>query len=511
MPTYVEFKGPAPDLAGTAEGVQPAYISYPKEPIKSVATPPLKGGEASGFTNTVSAPPLPVEQNASWQEVNKQLGGPLKLTVVSSADYAAKLNTLIAGEDLPDMVYVNQGGPNPLPNLLTFLQAKMMDLTPFLAGDAVKDYPNLANIPPYNWKGPGTFYSGQIWGVPIPRPVIATALMAHEEMLEQAGLEMPKSADDFKRILTTLTRPQANVYGMGSQATAAFNVSNVFAQMFGAPNNWRVESSGKLVKNYETEEFKTGVGYARDLYQAGVFHPDSHTNTNTLADQGFTGGKFAFFNSTWTGFSTVFWPQAIRFNPASRLRPVAPFAADGSGTTQFYLGPGNFGNTYLRKTTPERTRELLGVLNYLAAPFGTQEQMLLSFGLPGTDYNLDPTGNPASTPEGFATKPVPWRFLTQYPNVLYNSVNSAEFARVAHAGEQAMLASAIQDPTLTLYSPTFANRNANIQTDFLLFMTDIVVGRRPLSEFEEGLTAWRNAGGDKIRDEFQQALAQAPR
>ena len=129
---------------------------------------------------------------------------------------------------------------------------------------------------------------------------------------------------------------------MGSQATAAFNVSNVFAQMFGAPNGWRVESGGKLVKSYETEEFKAGVAYARDLYQAGVFHPDSHTNTNTAADQGFTGAKFAFFNSTWTGFSTVFWPQAIRFNAATKLRPVAPFAADGSGKTQFYLGPGDF-------------------------------------------------------------------------------------------------------------------------------------------------------------------------
>ena len=320
----------------------------------------------------------------------------MKLTVVSSADYAAKLNTLIAGEDLPEMVYVNQGGPNPLPNLLTFLQAKMTDLTPFLAGDAVKDYPNLANLPPYNWKGPGTVYNGQIWGVPIPRPVIATALMVHEEMLEQAGAQMPKSADDFRRDPGDIDPPAANVYGMGSQATAAFNVSNVFAQMFGAPNGWRVESGGKLVKNYETEEFKAGVGYARDLYQAGVFHPDSHTNTNTAADQGFTGGKFAFFNSTWTGFSTVFWPQAIRFNAATRLRPVAPFAADGSGKTQFYLGPGNFGNTYLRKTTPERTREILGVLNYLAAPFGTQEQMLLQFGLAG--HRLQPGRRTATPP-----------------------------------------------------------------------------------------------------------------
>ena len=96
--------------------------------------------------------------------------------------------------------------------------------------------------------------------------------------------------------------------------------------------------------------------------------------------------------------------------------------------------------------------------------------------------------------------------------MLYNSVNSAEFARVTHAGEQAMLANAIQDPTLTLYSPTFANRNANIQTDFLLFMTDIVVGRPA----HVGVRAGRSPPGatraaTRSATSFQQALAQAPR
>jgi putative aldouronate transport system substrate-binding protein len=389
------------------------------------------------------------------------------------------------------------------------LQAKATDLTLLLSGDAVKDYPNLANIPAYNWKGPGTIYTNQIWGVPVPRPAIGSALMVHQEMLEQIGAGMPKNADDFKRILLALTRPQSNVWGFGSQATAAFNVTGIFGQMFGVPNNWRLDSAGKLVKNYETDEFKTTIGYVRDLYQAGVFHPNSHTNTNTAADQDFASGKFAVFYSTWVGFSTVFWPQALRMNPATKLRPVPPFSADGSTKPQFYLGPGNFGNAYLRKTAPERAREILGVLNYLAAPFGTQEQMLLSFGLAGPDYNLDPNGNPASTPEGFATKPVPWRFLTQYPNVLYNSVNSAEFANVTHAGEQTMIAVSIQDPTVSLYSPTFANRNANIQADFLLAMTDIVIGRKPITELEAAIAAWRTAGGDKIRDEYQQALATA--
>jgi putative aldouronate transport system substrate-binding protein len=508
-PTYVPYQGPPPDLPGTADGVQPAYFSYPKNPPRVFQQPPLNGVELTGIVSTPTPPPPPLDQNPTWQEVNRRLGATLRLSVVPSPDYAAKLAAVMAGDDTPDLVYINQGGPTAVPNLLTWLQARCMDLTPYLSGDAVKDYPNLANLPPYNWKGTGTFYSGKIWGVPCPRPVIASALMVHQELLDEIGARMPTSADDLKHILVALTRPNQNVWGFGAQATSAFNTTGVFAQIFGAPNNWKVDAGGKLVKNWETDEFQAAVGYVRDLYQAGVFHPNSTTYTNTAADTDFSAGRFAFYYSTWTGFSTVFWPQALRINPSAKLRPVAPFSADGSAKPRFLLGIGNFGNTYLKRTTPERARDLLHVLDFLAAPFGTQEQLLLSYGLPGTDYTLDAAGNPTTLPDGFATKPVPWRFLTQYPVVQYNTVNSREYASVAHAGEEAMIAVGVQDPTLSLYSPTHANSNATLQTEFLGGVTDVVTGRRPIADLDALVAAWRTKGGDKMRAEFEQALATA--
>jgi putative aldouronate transport system substrate-binding protein len=507
LPAYVPFKGPPPDLLGTIEGVQPAYFSYPKQPPRIFQQPPLAGIEVTGIVSTPTPPPPPMEQNPTWQEVNRQLGASLRFSIVPTPDYPTKLATVMAGDDTPDLVYINQGGPTPVPNLLAWLQAKCMDLTPFLSGDAVKDYPNLANVPAYNWKGTGTFYSGKIWGVPCPRPVIASALMVHQEMLDEVGGAMPTNADDLKRMLVALTRPNQNIWGLGSQATTAFNTAGIFAQVFGAPNNWKADTSGKLTKNWETEEFKAGVGFARDLYQAGVFHPNSTTYSAPAADSDFSAGRFAFYYSTWTGFSTVFWPQALRLNASAKLRPVAPFSADGKARPIFFLGIGNFGNTYLKKTTPERAKELLHVLDFLAAPFGTQEQMLLSYGIAGTDYNLDAAGNPITTPDGFATKPVPWRFMTQYPVVQYNTVNSREYATVVHDGEAAMIGASIQDPTLALYSPTYANSNATLQGDFLSGITDIVTGRRNIGELNTLVSDWRTKGGDKMRSEFEQSLS----
>ena len=74
-----------------------------------------------------------------------------------------------------------------------------------------------------------------------------------------------------------------------------------------------------------------------------------------------------------------------------------------------------------------------------------------------------------------------------------------------------MIAAGVQDPTLNLYSPTFANRNAIIQTEFLSAMTDIITGRRAIAELDQAVVAWRSGGGDKIRDEYHEALSTSSR
>ena len=510
LPTFVAFQGAPPDLPGSDAGVQPVYINYPKSPVRSVAAPPGKSAEITALTNTVNPPPAPMEQNPTWQEVNKQLGTTLRINVVASSDYAAKLGTVMAGSDIPDLLYIYQGGASPVPSLLQFLQSTCVELTPYLSGDAVKDYPNLANFPAYNWQGTGTIYGSSIWGVPVPRSVLASSMYVHQEMLDAIGAPAPKSADDLTRLLKDLTRPQENRWGIGSSTSNPFFAATMFTQIFGGPNNWRLDSAGKLTRSYETEEFKAAVGYVRDLVQAGVFHPNSGSAAVLAADQDFTAGRMAFYYSTWLALSTVFWPQAARLDPGIKMRAVEPFSADGKSKPVFYLGIGNFGNTYLKKASPDRVKELLGVLNYIAAPFGTQEQMLMSYGLPEADYKLDANGNPTPVAaNSYVYNPVPFRYLTQYPGVQYNTTNPNDYAQVVHPPELAMTAAGIQDPTLNLYSPSFANLNATLQQLVNDGISDIVQGRRPISDLDQVVADWRSRGGDKIRGEFQDALATA--
>ena len=85
----------------------------------------------------------------------------------------------------------------PVPGFPQFLESRAADLTPYLGGDAIKDYPNLAAHPTSVWKT--TVYNGKIFGVGTPLAPFFWVHWMHQELLEQMGSKAPSSAADYKR------------------------------------------------------------------------------------------------------------------------------------------------------------------------------------------------------------------------------------------------------------------------------------------------------------------------
>ena len=205
LPTYVPIQGPKPDLPGNDAGLQDGYRTYPKTLFKSVSQMPGQGSDVTAMTRDAGGPPPPLDQNAAWQAVNKQLNANMKLQIVSPADYQARVATVMAGGEPPDLMYF-MTGTQVTPGLPDYLKASFADLGPHLAGDAVKDYPNLAGLPPSSWKL--TRYNDSIYGIPLPRPSVDNIWFINQTRFDALGLTMPKNKDDFKRVLMALTRPQ---------------------------------------------------------------------------------------------------------------------------------------------------------------------------------------------------------------------------------------------------------------------------------------------------------------
>ncbi len=279
LPAFVATANlPSPDLPGSADGlIEPGYLKYPANLVKSVANPPGKGDQVNAITVSLSPAPTPLDQNPAQQQVNKELGATLNIPSITTVDYPTRLSTVIAGTDLPDIIAVSILATT-LPSLADFLNSACADLTPYLSGDSVKDYPNLANLPGSAW--PPTVFNNKIMGVPVASGGVrsnAPILFARWGDLDKAGISQISSIDEFTAIAKQLNNPNGNRWALGANKFAYW-----IAQGHGAPNNWQ-EAGGTFTKDWETPEFQQAVAYHRELWDAGLFHPDSAALTGSPA------------------------------------------------------------------------------------------------------------------------------------------------------------------------------------------------------------------------------------
>jgi putative aldouronate transport system substrate-binding protein len=249
------------------------------------------------------------------------------------------------------------------------------------------------------------------------------------------------------------------------------------------------------------------LAFANDLYAAGVMPPDALTYTTTASDTDFVAGKFSMYDGIWTAFKDRFWPRAAAQNPLARLTATTPFSADGQANPQTYARATGPRATYLKKASDARIKEVLGVLNFLAAPFGTQEDALLTYGVKDVDYTFDDQGNPVPNPQGLSSTPMPWRNLASPPPATFSPVKSKEFAQLVHPAEQTLVAAQAPIAVDGLYSATDATRGAALAQMLADAELAIVSGRSPVSSWDQTVQDWRAQGGDQTRGELEQLLA----
>src|SRR5579864_3221860 len=237
-----------------------AWDNYPKDPPKSWNKPaPGAGGQVMAFAVDYYPAPTPYESNPTWQAVNKALNVDFQMSQVSGPDYPLRMSTMMAGNDVPDIIHLFAGinGPFVPPGTAEFIKAKCQDLTQFLAGDAIKDYPNLAAIPTYSWSNSSCVIDGALYSWPIHRylPGLSYFFKNTDMWNEKVGADTsPKNADDLKKIITELNDPNNGVWGMGAvvNGIGAPNMGILgYAMLFGAPNIWGLDSSGKVVRDRE--------------------------------------------------------------------------------------------------------------------------------------------------------------------------------------------------------------------------------------------------------------------
>lgn len=496
-PTYVPFAGPTPDGAPDATGVQALFKMYPQKLVQAVNDKVGDGSKIKAAVITYGTPPKGAAENQFWSAINKALNVELEIIMTPEADFKSKWATMMASGDLPDIIMFGAG--YQLADEQQFIAAQCADLSEHIGGDNVKNYPALANIPPYSWKGMGRI-GGKIFGVPIERPMPGNQLFVNRTLFDSVAAPKNWDADQFFTAMKAVKADKRWAVG-GSAASFGGGAAIYHAGSFGAPNMWKV-SGGKFVHTYESAEYKAALEMMRKLAEAGCYYPDSTTvSQNDL--------KTHFYNQTVASMTDGYgaWTAAVDNVGAKWAVDLAlPY---GKNATP-WQGSGRFGYVVFKKAPTDRIKLLLRVLNWLASPFGTKEYELANYGLEGVHFTRDVNGGIVKTDLGKVENPtnVPIKYIAAAPGVLYYP-GGGELAQRVYDWEKAALKNSIADPSNGLVSATYSSQWASVSKPLGDAIAAITFGRKPLSDWDGLVKEAKSAGLDKMADEFAKEYAAA--
>jgi len=493
MPAFQPYTGLKPDLPALENGTSPYFAALPADPPTFTTGQPGSGGSIRCHTFLNSLPkPKP---NQWWEKIESTLGAELVLEGAPIGDYPAKFQTMVAGNDLADMVAIL---PDQTPELSKLLEAKFADLTDHLSGDGIKDFPGLANIPSYCWDA--CIFGGRIRMLPIHRYALrfVNVLIRADVVERRGGPVAPKNGEEFHALMKAVSNPAEKTFATNNVHSLLDRV----AEMMEVPNEWAVEG-GKFVKDVETPQYLEAIRFVRQCWEERLIHPDAFDPNFSLQTQAmFNSGSIVLgYGSTWgnnAGQARDADPEAI-----SSWAPTMTW--DGSRPVKHWLTSGAPYLTGIKQGDDARVRELLGVANWFASPWGTKEYLLFRYGIEGHDYTRDDNGTPVPTADGKAENGANG-LIYMGASALVHNYKHADIAEAEYRSEADGMENLAALPTVGLESATGQTKNAQLTKILQDGYGDIITGRKDVDSWSEVLATWRAKGGDQVRHEYEESL-----
>jgi putative aldouronate transport system substrate-binding protein len=500
MPDYKPIQLVKPDIPGDLT-TPSGYFQYPRTLVRAVQRKPGSGGTPIRSMLPFWGPTPPgLGHNTFVDAVNAELGVTVNPSVQDGNVYAGKLSAILAARDIPDILAIPSWEVDKIPRFSQAAKALFADLTEHLKGDAVSAYPMLATLSTNAWQY--SVWGGRLAAVPYPTDgPFPYAFFYRKDLTDRAGLAAPTTIDELYAFGKKLTNPDRGIWAFGN----VFDMVQMFFKCPGSKGGWGKSPSGGLVFKYETPEYRQAVEFTARLFRDGLVHPDLVASRGGDAQQLFAAGKMIAWQEgpgVWRNMQS----EQSKVTQGFNMQPIPVFSAVGGDPTAWVNDEPVF-YTFVKKGLGlERTQEILRVLDWCAAPFGSHEYELNNYGLEGEHFTRAADGSPI-------------------PNNLFRKEYASQFwvtgGRVPAVVGTADVPHFVAD-LLGYYRSTlkFAERNlfqgiklelpanyAKLSTNTEDKVNDLLRGRRPISDLDTIVSEWRRAGGDEGREFLERALA----
>ncbi|MFD6285661.1 Tat pathway signal sequence domain protein [Streptomyces sp. NPDC060205] len=496
LPTFVAQNVVTPDIASK----NGSSLGFTGKLVTADLKTSVSGKLGKGSTIKIMSPfwgSPPKGDNPYYRAMNEKIGANVVWQNQDGNTYDEKLGAVLASSDMPDVVVIpgwNMGGKIP-----SAIISKMADLGPYLSGDKVKDYPNLAAVPTDAWQR--SIFGGKLRGLPMPSSYVANIVPYYrKDIFDAKGYELPTSAAEFLALAKEITSARAKVWACDDMKWTAFNSFGVLSGSE-KPLGWNLVD-GKLVYRVETDAYLEALEWTRKLYSAGVVHPDAKAQNQGDSSLRFTAGEVLVYNNDISHWWAKTTEQAAQ-NKKFRIDGMDIFGHDGGDPTLWAGAPASIFAFVNKKASKAVVQDVLAAANVTAAPYGTEEYMLTNYGVEGTHYTVK-DGTPTKNDKGNQEVLNAFVMLASPASTIAHP-DLPEIAKAQVEWQQRMGAFTKKSPFygLQIIEPA---RYTNLSNDFEQLEDDVVRGRKKISDMQQAVSDWKSQGGDKLRDWYGKLL-----
>ncbi len=407
----------------------------------------------------------------------------IQLVDMPQGTYSEKLNLLLSGGDIPDIIYF-QGG-----DLQMSKQDLLEDLTPY-----VKDSKYIKNIlEPYNEKRLKN-YPYLLWIKPLSQSTPVIRQDWFDKTKSGKALESDPSPENYYQFFKDLKDNPPGGSGKPKYAiTTAGEIKDldfIFNMAFGIDQTWLDKGNGTYEYAKTSDQEKKKLEYYNKLYKGGLLDPQFLTKKWDTKEKAFYDGESAVIVGTAGKVIDIYNGKMKQVNgeeAAVHVLPPAKGEEQGFGATDITKEERGVAISSQSKNK----KVAFKILDYLASPKG---QMLDRIGFEKEEYNVvddqieltDKYYN-----EWFARFWEPSEFKPDHP------LKKPLLSEPAQKSQDEVKKYYQEDNSFIIPEEYVSNWDA-MENLYKEYATDIITGKRPLKDFDEFVKKWKEAGGDEL-------------
>ncbi|WP_416151629.1 extracellular solute-binding protein [Salipaludibacillus sp. HK11] len=448
--------------------------------------------------------PDPVgDDSPALQAIEDYTNMDISLELVANANYEDRFNVTMASGDLPHIMVA--------PKDASFINATrdgaFWDVTDYL-----DDYDNLSQANEIILNNASI--DGRMFGIPRTRDLGRNGATINTEWLDNLGLDMPETIDDFHEVLRAFTYDDPNqsgeddTYGMVvSEWEGPWDNLQVW---MGTPNEWGEDENGDLMPDFMFDEYRESLHFFKELYDDGLvnedfavmdsgewFDPVVNGEAGVVVDVSDAANRLQNqITEDYTDedqildiFGTVEGPEGLRVKPT----------------------PGFHNLLAISTTSVETEDELKRVLQFLNDLNDEEPQNLSYNGVEGIHHEINEDGDLVITSQqdGGDLFDSEVRDLNQFQM----AIPEANFREGPQSALQEKEAEVIEDnmnhavanPAEPLISATYTERGTQLDNIIDDARIQFIVGQIDESELDDAVELWMNSGGEEYIAEINEA------